>query len=442
MNFEDFQSLFEYKNIDIKNTLRSLRFVEKNGKKAKPGRVSQVSGGDYQPVYHKTLSFREYKNLEVFDGRGLDTSDMNNFNSSFSNLQKLHTAKFDNCKTSKVTDMAYMFSGCSKLKNTNFTDWDTRQVTTMERMFNGCSELNILDLSSFVLRDGINDSGMFTTQSVTELLVLTNDEKLKSLNYKTRFNRVLLSSPSLNANGGNFSNNLTTKNYFEKCAYEPTKISLTEFEQFKKENTPTNQGFGGFFLGWEKVGGGNSNPTSVIDLIGSTFKARWGNPNWDFEENDSRILLTKYKGNSNEVVVPTNFNGKQIVLKDINTTIIPTRVQKFSVDKSGPYKLIIEDPNLNFAFDGNKNLQEVDFSGIDMSNITHMGVMFRGCSNLVKANFSECDFKKLITMEYMFQDCKKLEEVNFENVKTPVLTNASYMFFRCINLNVIDLRSF
>ncbi|EGP5182002.1 hypothetical protein DSH85_13525 [Enterococcus faecium] len=33
MNFGDFQSLFEYKNIDIKNTLRSLRFVEKNGKK-------------------------------------------------------------------------------------------------------------------------------------------------------------------------------------------------------------------------------------------------------------------------------------------------------------------------------------------------------------------------------------------------------------------------
>lgn len=53
----------------------------KKWKKAKPGRVSHVSGsgGDdfYQPVYHKTLSFRDYKNLEVFDGSWLDTYDIN-----------------------------------------------------------------------------------------------------------------------------------------------------------------------------------------------------------------------------------------------------------------------------------------------------------------------------------------------------------------------------
>lgn len=93
------------------------------------------------------MSFRDYKNLEVFDGSWLDTSDINYFNSSFSNLQKLHIAEFDNCKTSKVTNMVYIIFGWLKLKNNSYIYLETRQVTTMERMFNGCSDWNILYLN-------------------------------------------------------------------------------------------------------------------------------------------------------------------------------------------------------------------------------------------------------------------------------------------------------
>lgn len=63
-------------------------------------------------------------------------------------------------------------------------------------------------------------------------------------------------------------------------------------------------------------------------------------PNWEFQENDNRLLLNRYKGNSNEVTVSANFNGKQIVLRYINTTIIPMIAQNFTVDKNGPHKLI------------------------------------------------------------------------------------------------------
>ncbi|OTO59286.1 BspA family leucine-rich repeat surface protein [Enterococcus faecium] len=139
----------------------------------------------------------------------------------------------------------------------------------------------------------------------------------------------------------------------------------------------------------------------MLDILGNTYKAQWGNSNWEFEENESRILLKKYKGKSNEIVIPSNANGKKIVLKDINTTIIPTRVIKFSIEPSEQYKVGIEENNLNFAFDGNSNLQEVDFRGLDTSNITNMEVMFRNCTNLEKVNFSDIDMSKVVAMDYL-----------------------------------------
>ncbi|HGF7745465.1 TPA: hypothetical protein QFU64_002689, partial [Enterococcus faecium] len=168
--------------------------------------------------------------------------------------------------------------------------------------------MKILDLSSFVLNENVNDSGMFTTPGKTELLVLTNDTKLKNLDYNARFNRVPLNGPILDANGGNFSDNQVTKNYFEKCAYEPNKIELTEFEKFKQENIPIKNGFANEFLEWRKEGTGSDNPSNVLDILGNTYKAQWGNSNWEFEENEFRILLKKYKGKSNEIVIPSNDN--------------------------------------------------------------------------------------------------------------------------------------
>ncbi|HFD0793282.1 TPA: BspA family leucine-rich repeat surface protein [Enterococcus faecium] len=479
----DLTSAFPLINLGGSNQwtkVTSVRFSNDNGKKVK--------------AIGTQIWFNSWSNMTDFDGSGLDISNVNKLERTFENCSKLRNVNlsgwntsnitnmykmFANCSaletinvkhfnTARVTNMQGVFSQCSSLRNLDLSAWNTINVTNFADMFNGCSNmtdlnvggfatsnatsmqgmfkncpnLKILDLSSFTLREGVKDSGIFTTSEITELLVLANDEKLKSLNYETRFNRVPLNGPVLDANGGKFSGNTVIKKYFEKCAYEPRKIELAEFEKFKNENQPSNEGFDNRFIEWRPSTSIPDNITSVLDLINITYQAQWENADWDFEENDNRILLTRYKGTSNEVIVPTKSGGKNIVLKDINTSVIPHRVQKFSVDKSNSNKLTIEDSNLNLAFDGNTNLREVDLSGVDMTNITHMGVMFRGCSNLVKANFSECDFKKLITMEYMFQNCNKLSEVNFSNVNTPVLNNAQYMFSGCTELKVIDLSSF
>ncbi|NTK55394.1 BspA family leucine-rich repeat surface protein, partial [Enterococcus faecium] len=479
----DLTSAFPLINLGGSNPwtkVTSVRFSNDNGKKVK--------------AIGNKIWFNSWSNMTEFDGSGLDTSNINNLERTFENCYKLNHINiaewntsnvttmhnmFSNCSslnaidiknwnTSKLTNMQGIFYQCTNLKNIDLSSWNTESVTNMMGVFNGCTNLNsvsiknfntrnvtsmqdlfkycsnlkVIDLRSFVLNNNVNTSGMFLTSTNTELLVLTTDNKLKSLNYQGDFNRIPLHGPVLEANGGHFSDNTGIKKYFEKCAYEPTKIELTEFEQFKNENKPINNGFAHDLLGWQKEGTGSDNPSTVLDILENTYKAQWGNKNWEFEETTDRVLLKQYKGESDEVIVPSNSNGKKIVLKDIDVNVIPKRVTKFSIELSEQHRVAIETNDLNFAFDGNSNLQEVDFRGLDTSNITNMEVMFRNCTNLKKVNFSNIDMSKVSAMDYTFQNCQNLTEVDFSNVNTSSLVDTRHMFSNCYKLKIIDLSSF
>ncbi|MDQ8566195.1 BspA family leucine-rich repeat surface protein [Enterococcus faecium] len=398
---------------------------------------AKVEGDKIVPV--NKMNFTKWSNLESFDGAHLDTRYITDMSYMFSECTKLRATSFSGWDTTNVRFMQQMFFGCASLQRLDIQNFNTPNLSKTDYMFAGCGA-SIIRMNNFKMNSVNSEYGMFdNTPSGKELLITTRDNKLLNYNYP---NRIPFKTPSLNANGGKFSNNSTEKKYFEACAVVPEKINIETFNRFKEESTPTNTGFGSHFLGWQKEGSGSDSPQTVLDLLGTTYKAQWGNRNWEFEEDESRILLKKYKGESNEVVIPSNSNGKKIVLKDITTTIIPTRVNKFSVEQSGQYKVGIEDNNLNFAFDGNSNLQEVDFRGLDTSNITNMEVMFRNCTNLKKVNFSDINMSKVVAMDHNFQNCRNLTEVNFNNVDVSSLRDTQYMFGGCDNLKVLDLRSF
>ncbi|ENO8770570.1 BspA family leucine-rich repeat surface protein [Enterococcus faecium] len=398
---------------------------------------AKVVNGKIQIV--DKISFANWSNLESFNGFYLDTSHIKDMSYLFSECTKLREVSFKGWDTTNVRNMQQMFFDCRSIETLDIQNFYTPNLSKTDYMFAGCGA-SIIRMDNFKMNSVYSEFGMFNnTPSGKELLITTRDSKLLNYNYP---NRIPFKTPSLNANGGKFSNNSTEKKYFEACAVVPEKINIETFNRFKEESTPTNTGFGSQFLGWQKEGSGSDSPQTVLDLLGTTYKAQWGNPDWDFEEDSSRILLTRYKGNSTEVIVPTNHNGKKIVLKDISTSIIPTTVTKFSAEKGTGHKLTIQDTNLNNAFDGNRNLNEVDFTNIDTSNINSMEVMFRNCTNLKKVDFSNCNTTNVTSMGYMFQDCSNLLDIKFTNISTRSLNNTSYMFSGCTNLKIIDLSSF
>lgn len=277
--------------------VKSITFVEENGKKVIPGYIGvNYSTQQYTFDYEKALKVDMFKNLEKFDGRGLDTSHMTSFRHAFAYNKQLKSINLDNIDTSNVKDMAYTFDSCTSLTDISLKNWDTRNVTEMQQMFFNCPLLETLDISSFstpklnkmefmFARNGasvyrldnfstsavydLNKFGLFdNTPQGKELLVTTKDQKLLNYNYS---NRKAFATPKLNANGGKFANGQSTKSYFERCAVTPDKLDLTAFEQFKNSNKPTKAG--AQFVGW--TDSNDASPSTVLDLLNKEFKAIW-----------------------------------------------------------------------------------------------------------------------------------------------------------------------
>lgn len=113
-----------------------------------------TSEGLYQVVLNTTLT--TIKDGKVY----LDTSEVTNMSSMFSNCSGLTSLDLSNFNTSKVTNMSSMFNGCSKLTSLNLSNFDISKVTSMNSMFGLCSELEYIDLSNWD-PSNLPSSGLF-----------------------------------------------------------------------------------------------------------------------------------------------------------------------------------------------------------------------------------------------------------------------------------------
>ena len=122
----------------------------------------------------------------------------------------------------------------------------------------------------------------------------------------------------------------------------------------------------------------------------------------------------------------------------------------------------------NYLFADCINLESVDLSGLDTSNVTDMYAMFSNCQSLKSLNlrnfdtsnvkdmrrlFYNCaslesldlssfDTSNIESVYNMFVDCKSLKEINLSTFDTKNVTSFSYMFDGCESLESLDLRSF
>ncbi|MGT4666020.1 BspA family leucine-rich repeat surface protein, partial [Enterococcus hirae] len=313
-----------------------------------------LTGLDTSQVTRMDYMFHNCSALQTVDLTGLDTSQVTRMDYMFHNCSSLQSLDVSNFNTSKVTNMSYMFRGCSSLQSLDLSSFDTSQVTRMDYMFYNCSSLQSLDVSNFNTSKVTNMSYMFrgcsslqsldlsnfNTNQVTnmrgmlancsalrfanlfnfntqltpqsyltsmfendEILAISKDIWLPSKEYNRlykHYDTSPLSTPSLDANGGQFADGTATKKYFDKIVYNPSVFDrlneLANFEQFKRENIPTKEG--SKFLGWKVTQGNDTNATNVIpDLLGTVYQAQWANSSvtvkYVFEGTGNEIHETK-----------------------------------------------------------------------------------------------------------------------------------------------------
>ena len=87
-------------------------------------------------------------------------------------------------------------------------------------------------------------------------------------------------------------------------------------------------------------------------------------------------------------------------------------------------------------------LTSLDLLSFDTANVSSMVSMFSGCSGLTSLDLSQLDTSKVTSMSSMFSGCSRLTSLDLSQLDTSKVTNMSSMFSGCSSLTSLDLSSF
>ena len=99
--------------------------------------------------------------------------------------------------------------------------------------------------------------------------------------------------------------------------------------------------------------------------------------------------------------------------------------------------------NMIFMFNNCSSLISLDLSSFNTSNVTNMEAMFQNDVNLENITFRDnFNTSKVKDMIAMFASCKKLSYINLSNFDTSNVKEMQSMFYYCENLKSLDLSNF
>ena len=141
-----------------------------------------------------------------------------------------------------------------------------------------------------------------------------------------------------------------------------------------------------------------------------------------------KILINK-SSKLNKIKVETRDKLQSIIQERYNNNI--SFVYLSDIDVS-------ELDDLSSIFDELYEMEVVDISGWDTSNVIYMNDMFAECEAIKKIiGIENLDVSKLQCANAMFYGCKNLVELDLTNWNPMSLQRASYMFYNCSNLKII-----
>lgn len=132
-----------------------------------------------------------------------------------------------------------------------------------------------------------------------------------------------------------------------------------------------------------------------------------------FNQMEDYTSLTSLKDfcYNSEMLIEVNFNG-------LNTSNVTTLQQMFH---------------------NCPNLICVDFTGFNTANVQIMMGAFEGCSSLETIDLSSFSSNDLRNISYMFKDCKMLKELDLSNLTMKTLYYMEGAFYGCYNLEALNI---
>ena len=178
-----------------------------------------------------------------------------------------------------------------------------------------------------------------------------------------------------------------------------------------------------------------NNKSYAVDYMGTN---EWYKDyTYTLDDENNTINLTKYNGQSNEVVIQ---NSATIEGKKYNTVIENAVFRDNKIITSVTFENGIKaGSSLKGLFYECRNLLSINFNDFDTSNVTDMNSMFYACENLTNLDLSNFNTSNLIDMAAMVADCRKLTTLDISNFDTTHLTNFTFPFNSLDSLKTIKL---
>ena len=378
---------------------------------------------DTSNVTNMSYLFRGCWNLTSIDLNKCDTSNVTNMCSLFEACEKLGSIDLSGLNTSNVTNMSAMFDDCRVLKNIDLSGLNTSNVTDMSSMFSLCLELTSIDLSNLDTSNVTNMSSMFYSCDSLTSIDLSRLDTSNVTNMSSMFSycRNLTSIDLSNLDTSKVTN---MNGMFERCN------SLIEI------TLGTN---------WKFVGDKNYLPAS----------------SWRRKETGEDIdpLWQKYNGETMAgtyecISVVLYENGELHFQYGLEPKSDGKVLSKASVsDEEGigmlsPWRSYIKcvkaDETIRFKsmkkmFQGCQNLESVDFTNFDISQVTDMSYMFSYCGTTSVISVKKLDMTNIKNMSNMFNQCGNLRYLDLSDWTITADCNVSGMFVGCSNLAAIKL---
>ncbi|EPM7560445.1 BspA family leucine-rich repeat surface protein, partial [Enterococcus faecium] len=163
---------------------------------------------------------------------------------------------------------------------------------------------------------------------------------------------------------------------------------------------------------------------------------------WQYDVSDHTIILRKYTGTSENVVIPASGDfgypdyNVQIDFAGLQSAGENAHILRTS-GNGVPIKVISS--SLKEVFLNNENLQTVDLDNLDVSDVVNMHNLFRNCNKLSSLNIKDWDTQKVDTMCGMFYDCRSLTSLDVSRWDTRSAKDVNGMFSGCTNLQNLDI---
>lgn len=362
--------------------------------------------------------------------KGFIGSNVTDLNGMFRGCARLTELDLSGSNAEKVKDMCKMFYGCVALSNLNLSGFKTGSVTDMRYLFSSCQSLESLDLSGFNTENVTSMEAMFSQCSSLRSLDISSFNTSKVIDMHLMFYKCTnLESIDLSS--------FDTENLQRKARmfYSCTKLAMLDLSSFA---TPNMTSMLSAFQNCKNL------KTIYVTSAFTTDKVTEGRTAFA-----GCVNLPNYTTDKTGVEMAHTGAGGYLTAASASWVRwdAPTGTLSFHRGATKPAGDNILD--LGYGDDPNwdthaAEIKKVVFkAGFRDETHTTCANWFNGCTNLTSIEGIEnLNTSNVKNMSGMFALCSNLETLDLSHFNTERVTTMAQMFYGCTKLHKLNISSF